>query len=210
MEAVCTLLGMTIVVGSLIYVIQWMQRHENERSEIWRDFARQQGLTFYPASGSWLQRKPPRIEGTIQDVPVLIDTFVVHRGESSATYTRLTARSLSPVQASVKVYLEHLLSGLGKALGFQDVVVGDATFDNKCIVKANDESQAKTLLDEPSRKALLTWFSIEPAGARMEYDQGEVKLIWVGAERRPDVLRLACSAAIELCRFRGTDHQVFR
>ncbi len=177
---------------------------------MWQAFGASRQLKFYPATGSIFTRRAARLEGTSQDVPVTIDTYTVSTGKTSTTYTRVTANAIEPIQVKAKVYREHVLSGLGDMLGFQDVKVGDEIFDGTCVVKADDESVVQTLLDKEVRQALLELFATSVRGCTFQYDKGDIKVVWLGAEPRADILAAAVDAASAAGRFRGVAPKAFR
>jgi hypothetical protein len=53
------------------------------------------------------------------------------------------------------IYRKSIFSGLGKALGMQDVEVGYPEFDDAFIIKGNDEAKLRTLFANPRIRQLL-------------------------------------------------------
>jgi hypothetical protein len=53
------------------------------------------------------------------------------------------------------VYRKGVFGGLGKLLGIQDIEVGDPDFDEVFIVRGNDEARVRTLLADPTLRALI-------------------------------------------------------
>ena len=137
----------------------------------------------------WYARSPERIEGTIRDVPIVIDSYIVGSGKNTITFTRMTARALDPAPLEAEVYRETVFSALGGLIGLQDVAIGDAHFDAACVVKASDEGLVRALIQPPLRDALSAWLGRELRGARFTYQRGEIKLVWQGLETRREIGR---------------------
>ncbi|HEY3243708.1 MAG TPA: DUF3137 domain-containing protein [Phycisphaerae bacterium] len=87
--------------------------------------------------------------------PVTLDTHTVSTGESNVTYTRLRAPYVNRDGFRFEIYRKGLFSGLGKALGMQDVEVGHARFDDEFIIKGNDERKLRQLFDHQRIRALI-------------------------------------------------------
>ena len=56
---------------------------------------------------------------------VTLDTYVVSTGKTSAIYTRMRAPYVNPDGFRFKIYRKSIFTGIGKALGMQDVDIGD-------------------------------------------------------------------------------------
>ncbi len=123
--------------------------------------------------------------GAIEQVAFEIDTYVVSTGKTSVTYTRLKARAIDPIPSDIRVSTAHLFSDLGRLMGLQDVATGDAVFDEKYVVKADHDDDARALLDASTRKSLLDF----PHSVRFEYRAGE----GVGAGWRRELDRNAAA-----------------
>ena len=68
-------------------------------------------------------------------VPVLVDIHIVGGGMSQTVYTRARASVVLADAPAFHVYPEGLLATLNKALGAEDVELGDPEFDGKFVVK---------------------------------------------------------------------------
>lgn len=73
----------------------------------------------------------------------------------TVSYTRLRAPYVNRDGFRFKIYPESLFSQIGKALGMQDVRVGVPDFDEKFIIKGNDETQVKQLFNNPKIRELI-------------------------------------------------------
>ena len=89
---------------------------------------------------------------------IVLDTYTESDGDDSSTdYTRMRAPFLNKDNLNFHIYREGFFSDIGKALGFQDIHVGDAYFDDEFVIKGNSERQVKRLLDDERIKKLLRW-----------------------------------------------------
>ncbi|MCH4886009.1 hypothetical protein EZV73_00450 [Acidaminobacter sp. JC074] len=86
---------------------------------------------------------------------IIFDYFVVSTGKSAITYTRLRAAFKNPSQFELKLSKEGVFSKIGKALGGQDIQIGDELFDHDYIVKSNDELMATRLLNHHELKSRI-------------------------------------------------------
>jgi hypothetical protein len=71
------------------------------------------------------------------------------------TYFNVTRPGRLPFD--MKVWREHVLEKIGKAVGNQDIEVGDEAFDKAFLVRGNDASKARAILS-PELRATLIWF----------------------------------------------------
>jgi len=76
---------------------------------------------------------------------ITLDTYTVSTGKSSTTYTRMRVPYVNKDGLYFKVYRTGIFSDMGKALGMQDIEVGNSAFDEGFIIKGNDEAKVRTL-----------------------------------------------------------------
>ena len=88
---------------------------------------------------------------------------------------------------------EHFLSGMAKALGAQDVQVGDAAYDERFQIKSDDEAWARRVLAAPIRKQHL-----EDAKLQLRVHKGWVETFAEGFDLDADTLvrRMRLTAAL--------------
>jgi hypothetical protein len=108
----------------------------------WGQFALDAGLTL--VAPSWWAA--PRIEGVYRGRRVAIYTFSRGVGRSRRTYTHLEVNVANPSNGRLRVTQEHLLSGIGKALGMQDIQVGDEAIDKKYVIQSAPPDLAARVL----------------------------------------------------------------
>lgn len=192
-------MSLVVVVVALAFVgifyLAWKhaQKVRAENMAAWQAFGDRRGLR--------LAHDDLHLDGDVKGVPVVLDTFTKSSQDSegrtqSTTYTRVRAHAPSPVALEVKVYPEHIFSGLGRMLGFQDVETGDRSFDETFVVKASSEDGARALLVDEVRDKLQRF------GDQLYfvYERGAVEIHWKGTETEPSVLGSALDAAVTAAR----------
>lgn len=205
MGALVGLVAIAVFVGVMWLVVAFVQQVEEANRRAWEAYASSRGFAFRGPAGSWYNRGSMLVTGTVEQVGFELDTYVVSTGKSSVSYTRLRARALVPIASDIRVSTAHIFSGLGRMLGLQDVPTGDAAFDEKYVVKADRDDDARALLDAPTRKGLFEF----PKSVRFEYRHGEVELHWLGVERDAAVLDAATRIVAAACRWRR-EPEVYR
>jgi hypothetical protein len=121
------------------------------REEIWQQLSEKVGGRY--VEGGFL--KGDKVEAAHKDWIVTIDVYVVPAGKAYIPMTRIRAPYVNPTGFRFTVYRKSLFSGIAKALGMQDIEIGDPPFDDDFIVKGTDESQVKSLLSNPRLRELI-------------------------------------------------------
>jgi hypothetical protein len=154
-------LAMILAAGGAtgIFALVWSygQASMKRLEEAWRQAATELGGKFTPAESGWLSSKPMSIGAVVEGVSVMIDHYTVSSGRSSTSYTRLRAQAETLHNFKLAIHQEGVFASLGKALGAQDVEVGDPRFDKAFIVKTNDEGLAKAWLAPHVTAAVWGW-----------------------------------------------------
>ncbi len=123
--------------------------------ESWSAAASRLGLVFKKAG--FLQSR--RIEGRIDDYPVLVDTYTVQSGKNSrTTYTRFRLNYPS-IGLGLKLAEEGFFAGVTKFFGAQDINVGDAGFDQAVLVKGHHPDRVIDFLTAARRMRIQRFFS---------------------------------------------------
>lgn len=188
----------SLVILSLVGLVSWLviryvKEYQERLFQVWQRTAQQLGGHFQPPVGPWYNRGSMNITATVSGTSVLVDHYTVNTGKSSVTYTRIRANAEGAGKLSIKIYKEHIFSTLGKALGFQDVQLGDPSFDPIFMVKANDEELARIWIHAEVRRLI--------AGAlpyHFTLKDGAVTTIRVRIEDNPELLEAAVRATAEL------------
>lgn len=121
------------------------------REEVWRQLAAEIGGQ-YVQGGFW---KTDKVQARVRQWTVTLDTFTESVGEMHSVYTRLRAPYVNRDGFRFRIYREGFFSGLGRALGMQDIKIGDATFDRDFVLQGNNETQLKRMLADVEVRGLL-------------------------------------------------------
>ena len=92
-----------------------------------------------------------------QSRTILLDIDIDLGGgfEGGFATTILSARFPNPEGFRFALHEESFFDDLGKFFGMQDVEIGYPDFDERIIVKTNDEARVRTLLTDDNTRALL-------------------------------------------------------
>lgn len=82
---------------------------------------------------------------------IVLDVY----NNSETAYTRLRAPFINKDGFHFKLYPESFFSTFGKALGMQDIEIGDYFFDNEFIIKSNSQEKVTKLLDSQPLRELI-------------------------------------------------------
>lgn len=146
-------------------------------TDIWKQVSAEIGGRFI--EGSFFKGES-RIEVTVRNWTITLDTFTVSTGKSSATYTRMRARFANQDGFRFTIHRRGVFTGMGKLFGVQDVEVGgpkyeqleplfglrsyldkeiietgSPEFDRDFVIKGNDESKLKILFKDLKIRELI-------------------------------------------------------
>ena len=145
------LLPAAILGGSVYY----LKRARDRRLALWRDLAARHGGSLHTGSGVFSAHHDLLLL-PIDGVTVGLDIHVVSHGKSSTTYQRAIVLAPPGSTRSAQIYKETpLFSALGKALGGQDIQVGDPDFDGAFIIKGDNAAWLQRALTRGTRRAHL-------------------------------------------------------
>lgn len=123
-----------------------------KRNAAWQELASRNGLRFEP--GGMLSY--PSVSGMYRGRNLLLKNIRRSHGKkNSKTYTRLVISLENHAGVQFGLYEENVLSGLGQALGMQDVRTGDETVDKRFIIKSQPEEFALRLFTSPGLRERL-------------------------------------------------------
>lgn len=177
-------------LGVLIWaVVRHSQKYEARVDAAWQQAAEKLGGTFTPSHGPWYNKSPRNLTAHVDGVSVIADHYTVSSGKSSVTYTRVRCKAAAPQGLQVQVYRKHALSGLGQALGFQDVPTGHRGFDESFTIKCNMPALVPAWLDGPMRGAVNS-----ADNYAFSIDDGVAKAQRTGLEENWQALRAAVRA----------------
>jgi hypothetical protein len=121
------------------------------KDEIWQQLAQEINAS-YIEGGFWNQSK---VEATVDEWTVTLDTYTVSTGKVHIVYTRMRAPYVNKDGFRFKIYRRGLFSELGKKLGMQDVEVGFPEFDDQFIIQGNDDYKLQSLFQHPAIRQLI-------------------------------------------------------
>lgn len=193
MSQLLVLLIVVLVAGAVVALVWVIATHAGKVAQridaAWTQGAALVGGEFTPIHGPWYNKKGRTIRAQIGNVPVLADHYTVSTGKSSTTYTRVRSRAAAPPHFALQVYRKHALSGLGEALGFQDVPTGHREFDEGFTIKSNAPELVPVWLGSDVRRALS-----HVAEYRFTLGGGSLEAKKVGLEQDPHVLAAVVNA----------------
>ncbi|HEY5937317.1 MAG TPA: hypothetical protein VIU61_21860 [Kofleriaceae bacterium] len=175
-------------------MFDFLFRRTRQRRANWTQVAGELGGTFHLATGFW-RRYNERIEANISGIPIVLDMYVVSTGKTSHPYTRVRAPYARGPGPKMRVYRQGLLSAIGKAIGMQDLALGElAAFDAEFTVKADNEAVARALWSRHAMERMLSTFP----RARIDSDATTITLVEGGRWEEPDRLRAGIALVAEL------------
>jgi hypothetical protein len=122
-----------------------------KRDDAWRQLASELGASF--VKGSF--RRSSMLMIPYKDWTVTLDTYSVPSGDSSTSYTRVSAPLQDMQGFWFALTKKGLVSKLDKALGTKEYPTGDAEFDKAFVIRGNDESKIKALFAHQSIRQLF-------------------------------------------------------
>jgi hypothetical protein len=123
------------------------------KDEIWQQVANEIGGQF--ESGGFFGKDELRFQSGQWELT--LDTFTQSNGETRSTFTRMRAPFVNQDNIRFKIYREEIFSSVSKFFGAQDIVVKDVFFDEKYMIKGNDEAAIKQLLQDDELKRLIAY-----------------------------------------------------
>lgn len=122
------------------------------REEVWKQLCGEIGADFVDG-GFW---KGDKVQAHVKGWTVTLDVYTVSTGHSHVTYTRMRAPFVNRDNFRFRIYRKGLFSGLGKALGMQDIDIGvSSQFDDDFIIQGNDEIKVRALFSNAEIRRLI-------------------------------------------------------
>jgi hypothetical protein len=142
------LLGVVLFVVGLLRLMTWQGGKLLEaRKQAFADAARKLGLALSA------EDQPLALEGTLRGVPLRVEVARVQSGRRHRDVVRFTARPLRPLPTVI--VRERQRAVLDAVPGHAEWRTGDQAFDAVFVVHAQNEAEAKALLDTELRAELL-------------------------------------------------------
>lgn len=118
--------------------------------EAWSATAQTLGMDYN--GGGMFQKRS--LSGVLHGNHAFVDTFTRGSGKSSTTYTRYRIHYPRPLGLGLQITQEGFFTGVSKALGAQDIQVGDAMFDQAALIKGNDPKAVTDFLTQARRSRI--------------------------------------------------------
>lgn len=148
----------------------------------WGRLAHRTGLTLTPGRLLFPQRYPV-VEGLYNGYRLKLTWWSDNRDGATRNYTVLT-REVNH-DGSLHLSPANLLSKLGQALGWNEVQIGDDTFDRKIDIRSSPDILAAEVLDDPELRHRIMKMK---RWSELRLSQGTVNLRLYGVVRDADRL----------------------
>lgn len=194
-RAVPALLVITFAIAAFGGLLWWLINHAKRDAEridrVWLEAADRLHGKLTPRETGFFASKPRRIDVDIDGRHVSVDHYAVSSGDSTTYYTRIQTHCDPPHDLKLRVSKVNGFSGLARAIGFQDVPVGDPRFDEDYIIKASDPELAPMWINKQVREAVVAAHK----GYRYKLERGKVTVERAGIEDDVASIVSACHAA---------------
>jgi hypothetical protein len=142
--------------GSIYFVYkldQWIHHKTEAARRLWKLLAerldgRVEGSS---SSGSGIS-VVANIDGV--NVTVMAERAALREGRAPIQVTTISAGAEETGGLELHVFPEDAIAQMNKALGGQDIIVGEQDFDERFVVKASNEDLARAWLDEETRRGI--------------------------------------------------------
>ena len=189
MEVAIVFLIIMVVVGGII-----MSAHQSKQlDQAWSNVARKLGLSYQ--AGSMMQER--MLSGTLDGCAVQVQTITRGSGKNAKRYTRYRVNYPRPLGIAFTITRQGFMSGLTKALGAQDIEVGDLNFDQLVMIKGPD-SRAVVEFLTPERRGKIARAMADLND--VEIDGATIQSVYYGRESAEAVLIQKIQRMVEFAR----------
>lgn len=123
--------------------------HDTE--EKWLQFSREIDAK-YVQGGLF---KSSHVKVNIDNWTIVLDTQLIATGRTRTTHTRIRARFVNIAGFYFRIYKNGIFNKICKLFGMQDILIGDIIFDDKFIIKGNDEQKIKQLFSNRKIREMI-------------------------------------------------------
>jgi len=169
-----------VIIAVVILVAVAANQYHRKVVASWGEVAGRLGLRLEVKS----RFSRPMIAGTLNGIPVRVDTFTRRSGNNSTTYTRYQVRYPS-AGFDFNLKREGGLAKIGRFFGIRDVEMGDKAFDSAFKIKTADPSRLEGLLTPSVRSGLFRLMASFPT---VVISDDHIGMNRTGLERREDRL----------------------
>ena len=125
---------------------------KRDRREVWQEVAQSVDGTFVPGKRS----RADKVEISHGSWTIVLDTYTVHTGQTSVTYTRAKAFFSGPVDVRLKIRKRYFFDTLLENVGLGGVDPGHRSFTEKFVVTGRPDTRIRSLVTPQLIAALLT------------------------------------------------------
>ncbi|MEM1031587.1 MAG: hypothetical protein AAGN82_14650 [Myxococcota bacterium] len=174
----------------------WAVRHRNLKAErldyVWRRTAEEMDGRFFERGRVLFGAAPRRIEVSIDGRPLVLDHYSHTGGGNYETdyFTRIVTHCDAPLDLKLSVTKASALAAFGRAVGLEDIPVGDEAFDAEYVVKSSDPELAPWWINRTVRRAIVD----ADVGYRFSLRRGEVSAVRRGIDDDMESLAAATRA----------------
>ena len=143
----------------VIIVVRKLRRRKHEASEHLNWLAQHLNMTVTGGEAMLpgirfldFIKKPYRVTGSHKGCQIEIYEYTVRSNNNSTTYTTCRVETPNPRSLTFHFSREGALSKVGKILGLQDIQTGDQRFDERYIIRCNDEAFIKNAMIDSVKK----------------------------------------------------------
>ena len=122
-------------------------------NEVWKQLAEEIEGEFTP--GAFM--KTAAVVKMHKHFRILLDTYTVNTGKSSVTYTRMRVPFKRENDIEFKLSRKNIFSGVGSMFGMPVIGSYDYDFDDKYVIKGNDESVIRELFQNETLKQCIEY-----------------------------------------------------
>jgi hypothetical protein len=184
-----------VFIGVLIIgIIIWVIISRQKQAEAWRQFASELGAEFI--EGGFF--RAGKVQAGVKDWTITLDTYSVSSGDSSTVYTRMRAPLHNKDGFQFTVFRTGLISKLDKALGAQDIDIGDPDFDRDFVIQGNNETRVRALLGSLGIRQMIQGQKSIRLGVRDNELRFEVQGVIKDGERLRSIFELVKGTLYQL------------
>lgn len=156
LTAIFLFFGVLGIAAVVVKVLLRGQQRVDHARRIWKLVAERLDARVEESSGLLSAGPGIRIVAPLQGASVTVEAERETPGRQRAPLllTRVRADVVGTCGLRLEVVAEGLMESLGKALGGQDVVIGDEPFDDRYVIKASNEDLARAWLTESIRRGI--------------------------------------------------------
>lgn len=128
--------------------------------EVWNHLAEEIGGQFWGATPEYITRGGVgnTVHLKVERWSIFLEAFTdrpLADAGSGSEYVRMRAPYEDKDGFRFTIHRGHILTGIGKLFGAQDVETGDPAFDDEFVIKSNDEAKARDLFANPRLRQLI-------------------------------------------------------